>query len=123
MGVILDLLTGIPLNAVYRERIIDFERKMAALELENKELKTKITILEAEITVLETENGNFKSQINQIKSSQKVLYDICPYCQRPEGKVVDIKPHPFLGEAGGIKIFYYECNNCHKKYDREKENF
>lgn len=123
MSRILKLLEEIPLSAVLRERVALFDdelercrARVAALESENKKLQTQNK-------KLQTQNINLKNKINQKESSKKVLYDICPYCNQPEGKVVDIQPHLLLGHTHGVKVFYYECNNCHKKYDREKENY
>jgi regulator of replication initiation timing len=126
MGVILDMLVGIPLNAVYRERVVDFERKMASLETENKELKKENTVLKAKIAILEEENQSLKTENIALKNEQaaqknKALKgDVCPYCQEPKGKLLDIKPHKTLGLIG-IKVRYYECQNCLKKYDKEQK--
>jgi uncharacterized protein with PIN domain len=114
MGVILDFLTGLPLNAVYRERITDFERKMTTLETENRELKAKIIVLEAE-------NTKLKAKLQKIEESKTIQGDVCPYCQQPQGKLLDIRPDKFLGMVG-VKIQYYECQGCGKKYDKEQRH-
>lgn len=42
----------------------------------------------------------------------------CPYCKQPTGNLLEIKPDPVMGDLG-VRRYYYECNNCHKKFDRE----
>jgi hypothetical protein len=113
MGVILDILAGIPLNAVYRERIADFERKMTTLETENRELKAKIIVLEAE-------NAELKTKLQKINDSKTFHKDICPFCQQPNGQLKDIRPHKIFGDHG-VKVFYYKCDGCGREYDKEQE--
>ena len=112
MGVITDILTGVPLNAVLRERLVDKEAYIATLEAENMAFKAKIAVLEAE-------NADFKTKFQKIESDKAVHGDICPYCQQPNGKLLDIKPDAVWGDMG-VKIFYYQCENCGKKYDKEQ---
>ena len=39
MGIITDIIKGLPISAVQKEKIIDLENKLTALEAENKRLK------------------------------------------------------------------------------------
>ncbi len=64
-------------------------------------------------------------RINQLEKRIKAIEeqisgrgDVCPYCHKPAGNLLDIQPDKTLGDVG-LKRGFYECNNCHKKYDRE----
>jgi hypothetical protein len=48
MGILYDMLKGLPLNAVLREKINDVEAKYAALDIENAILKDDIRKLRKE---------------------------------------------------------------------------
>jgi regulator of replication initiation timing len=112
MGEILDMLREIPLSAVLKERLVDKEAEIAAL-------KSKIAILEEENAALKAENAELKTKLQQIESDETVHGDICPYCKQPKAKLLDIKPCSGLGRLG-VKKFYYQCENCGKKYDNVK---
>jgi len=112
MGEILDILSGIPINAVLRERLVDKETEISVLKEENAVLKAKMAVLEAE-------NAKLKTKLQQIESDKTIHGDICPYCQQPKGKLLDIRPHSVFGIVG-LKIQYYKCDECGKKYDKEQ---
>ena len=112
MGIITDILVGIPLNAVLRERLVDKESYIAALESEN-------AVLKAENTALKAKNPEFKAKFQKIESDKTVHKDICPYCRQPKGKLLDIRPDKQFGVLG-LKIQYYKCENCGKEYDKEQ---
>jgi cell division protein FtsB len=63
MGIITEMLKGIPLNSVLRERIVQMESQMAILKEENAALKNQ----NAE---LKTENIKLKQQINKLSHDQ-----------------------------------------------------
>jgi uncharacterized protein with PIN domain len=107
MGVITDILKEIPLSAVLKERLIEQEAKMAALKEEN--------------AVLKAENVELRAKLQNIEQNKTFQGDSCPYCQQPKGKLLDIKPHDTLGVLG-VKVLYYQCENCSKKYDKEQKN-
>lgn len=44
--------------------------------------------------------------------------DVCPYCRRVTGELMDIKPHPYLG-AAGVAVHFYRCTHCGKTYDKQ----
>jgi hypothetical protein len=111
MGIIMDILKDIPLSAVLRERLADQEAKMAVLETENAALKAKVAILEAE-------NVHLRAKLEKMQADQAVHGDVCPYCRQPEGKLLDLVPDAILGDLG-LKIGYYQCAHCGKKYDRQ----
>ena len=110
----MDILKGIPLNAVLREQISTLEKEMATL-------KAKVAILEPENAELKAENAELKAKLQKIESNKTIHGDICPYCQHPNGKLLNIQPHKHFGEMG-LKVYYYQCENCGKKYDRERED-
>ncbi|MFA5252096.1 MAG: hypothetical protein WC454_05885 [Phycisphaerae bacterium] len=112
MGVITDILTGIPLNAVLRERLVDKESYIATLEAENAVLKEKNA-------VLEMENAELKADLQNIESNKTVHGDICPYCQQPKGKLLNILPDSTFGDLG-LNIHYYKCDDCGKEYNKER---
>ena len=56
MGILTDLLQGVPMNAVLREKVATFEDENAAL-------KTEVAILKDERRKLDTENERLKEQI------------------------------------------------------------
>jgi uncharacterized protein with PIN domain len=114
MGVIIDFIKDLPLTAIMRERLIDFERQMAVLEKEN-------AILKAENTILKAQNAELILKIQDYEKSSSVGQDPCPYCQKEKGELIDIVPHPIFGSSG-IKIAHYECTNCRKQYERERDH-
>lgn len=66
-------------------------------------------------------------RIDEIEKRIKTIEDkisgsgeLCPYCQQPAGKLLEIKPHPVTGDLG-VNVYYYECTNCHKKFDRQDD--
>jgi hypothetical protein len=89
MGIIADMLKDIPLTAVLRERLLEQESKMTVLEAENMKLKS--------------ENANLKSKLQEIDANKTVAGDPCPYCQKPMGKVISIKPQADFADMG-LKI-------------------
>jgi predicted Zn-ribbon and HTH transcriptional regulator len=112
MGVITDILKGIPLTAVLKERLAEQEAAMAALKTEN-------TILKAENAVLKAKYADCQTKLQNFEREKTIQGDSCPYCQQPKGKLLDIQPHHIFGETG-VKVYYYQCENCGKKYDKEQ---
>ena len=106
MGVIIDILKGIPLSAVLKERLTQLETDMAVLKSEN--------------AVLKTENANLKAKLQKIESDKAIHGDICPYCQQPKGKLLDIKLDGAFG-CLGVKRHYYQCESCSEKYDKKEK--
>jgi len=111
MGVITDILKGIPLSAVLKERLTQLETEMAVLKSENELLKSNNKILESE-------NTELKAKLQKIESDKSIQGDRCPYCQQPKGKLLDIRPDGHFGVLG-VKRHYYQCENCGKKYDNK----
>ena len=71
MGIITDILKDIPLSAVLRERLIDYEKKMAILEAENATLKTENLTLNNKNSELEILVEKLRQVIQQAKDIQK----------------------------------------------------
>ena len=113
MGIITDILKEVPLSAVYRERLVDQEKKMAVLESENM-------ILKSENKVLKSENTNLRVKLQQIQEKQAVQGDICPYCHQSQGQLMGLTPHKIFGDIG-VKVGFYNCTNCGKQYDKDHE--
>jgi hypothetical protein len=106
VGIILDTLKGIPLNAVLREQLSILEKEMA--------------ILKTKVATLEPENVDLKAKLHKIESDKTVHGDSCPYCQQPKGKLLDIRPDKTFGVVG-VKIRYYKCEGCGKEYDKQQK--
>jgi ribosomal protein L37AE/L43A len=68
-------------------------------------------------TQFELDYNNLKAQLERLHPVQKPA-DTCPFCRRATGDLIDLKPHPEL-EIHGIKIGYYKCSACGKKYDKQ----
>jgi hypothetical protein len=91
--------------------VIDLQAaKLDLLVKENTELSTKASTLEIEV-----------HQLRRLLDDRHPIVqpaDTCLYCRRAAGEIVDIKPHPYFGEAGA-KVGYYKCSYCGKKYDKD----
>ena len=91
--------------------VIDLLEKKSAL------LTEQVSALERENTRLTTEVAQLRQQLQQLQPAQQPA-DTCPYCRRATGQLEDIKPHVHLG-AAGLKVGYYKCSSCGKKYEKE----
>ena len=105
---------------VVKSRILAARDQVNALERDYTKLQVdydKLVKVDAEQkTIIE----DLKAQIAKLQAvDDPSATDLCPYCRRRKGKLVDIKPHKMLGDAG-LKIEYYRCTNCNKEYDREQ---
>ena len=99
---ILDILKEIPLSAVLKERLTEQDKRMSALEAENKILKTENAVLKG-----------------QSITSQSQDLDACPYCNQLAGILQERKRHELFGEAG-VFTHFYQCSNCQKTYEKDK---
>jgi hypothetical protein len=96
MGWISDLLQGIPVNAVLKERVALAEQKFKDLEAQNKALSDKVASLLVE-------NDALKAQVNSYSAKEKASADkptmewgcykfegepglFCPRCYETQGK-------------------------------------
>jgi uncharacterized protein with PIN domain len=104
MGIILDILKEFPLSAVLRERLIEVEKRLA--------------ICGAALEKCMSDKEILHLQIENIKKSEAILGDPCPYCKQRKGELLRLTPHPLFGEVG-VKIGVYKCANCGKEYEKE----
>jgi len=47
--------------------------------------------------------------------------DVCPYCRKPTGNLIEIKPDRLMGDLG-VNIEYYQCGNCGKHYEKKNDS-
>lgn len=85
MGIITDVLAGIPLNAVQRQKIEDQEKRLAELELENKGLRERLNRYEAQ-------------------PGEK-----CPSCRAPLFSLVSNSPSSMFP---GSNNYHFCCSGC-----------
>jgi uncharacterized protein with PIN domain len=98
--------------------VIDLmEKKLMLLEGELEATTRKNTLLEQRISELETSNRQLQEKVQPVDDPSAT--DLCPYCKRRKGKLVEIRPDKTFGELG-VKVEYYKCTNCGKEYDREQ---
>lgn len=104
------LITEHGSSAILREHIAFLKVKMSHLESENASMKDELLVLKQELQV-------FKSKSKQFEIQKPA--DTCPFCRRATGELIDLKPHPELGELYGIQIGQYKCTNCGRKYEKQ----
>src|ERR1017187_10371729 len=103
-------------TAGFSKDVIDLmDKKLSLLTSENAELKKKVSAFEIEVRQL-------RRQLEDFQPVAKPA-DICPYCRRATGQLIEIKPseNPHWG-ALGFKAAYYKCDSCGKSYDRSEEH-
>jgi hypothetical protein len=50
--------------------------------------------------------------------------DLCPYCRKQTGNLLEVKEHPMPGLAvRGVTQGYYKCSSCGRKYDKQVQGF
>lgn len=85
MGFITDLLAGVPINAVLKNKLEELEREMEVLRGENKLLKEKLATL---------------SPTN------------CLRCRTEELVFFEERSSPMFGDDFGVKDRIYRCPSC-----------
>ncbi len=80
MGAIFDMLKGMPINAVLREKLDVLEKKYEALEFENEKIKQENQALKDSLAAFENEdatstdlNGDMVKILQHIASSEQPL--------------------------------------------------
>jgi protein-arginine kinase activator protein McsA len=108
--------------AILRDHVALLKSQMSAKDVETTKLNLLLKQKDAEIDKLNIllkqkhiQTNNFQN----IERDKTVQGDICPYCQQPKGKLLDIRPDKHFGIMG-VKIRYYKCENCGKEYDKEQ---
>lgn len=79
MSLLSEILQGIPLNAVLKEKVELIQRQYADLELENQRLRDQIS-------ALKIENKDLKCEISQLKSQEMRKPTIKWGCYKFEGE-------------------------------------
>lgn len=87
MGMITDIIKGLPLTAIQDEKIKQHEKRLTELEAENKELKERLS--------------KYESQ-----SGEK-----CPMCRKPTLSLTSSKPNQIFGETG-LSDYQFSCPEC-----------
>lgn len=85
MGILTDVLAGLPINAVQRQKLEDQEKRLLELEQESKLLKERLARYEAE--------GGEK----------------CPSCRRPIFELKENSPSPIFP---GLSDYKFSCVGC-----------
>jgi hypothetical protein len=95
---------------ILREHVALLKSQMDALKSEVTELKTIINVKEAE-------RDDYKKQVDQFLKERPA--DICPFCRRATGQLVDIKPASNLTRSrAGVEAYFFKCSSCGKDYDK-----
>ena len=106
---------GANLSAI-KPHLIDLRDHAEAAERKIAELQKRYDEF---VDVHEKEVAQLKQQLPQPKTEQpSVDLDVCPYCRLPKGQLVEIKADKTFGNLG-LRVAFYKCTNCGKKYDRE----
>lgn len=87
MGIITDIIKGLPLTAVQDEKIKQHEKRLVELEAENKELKERLFKYEEQ-------------------PGEK-----CPACRKPTFALTSSKPNADLGDLG-VTDYLFTCSSC-----------
>jgi hypothetical protein len=98
-------------------RIKDQRLSLLADEIKARDLK--LSEAATEIKDLKLRLDKAESLLRKFEIQKPA--DICPFCRRPTGDLVELKPHPDM-EHHGWKVAYYKCSSCGKKYDKNIEH-
>lgn len=93
---ILDLIKEIPLSAVYKERLTDFEKQFSEFQSENMVLKEQISDLQLQLEQSEEHRRTLENQIVEIQSNPLTFDD---------------KTGTFVSSADGLRY----CAKCRSK--------
>jgi chromosome segregation ATPase len=101
-----------PKLATLKEHTQALDNEVSVVKIANEKLQTKIV-------GLETENTDLKAEVAKLQAvDDPAATDMCKYCKRRKGKVINIKKHPVFGNMG-LEIHYYRCTACGQEYERE----
>ncbi len=87
MGIITDIIKGLPITAVQDEKIKQQEKRLIELEAENKELKERL--------------DKYESNPGEL----------CPMCRKPSFALSSNKPNADLGNLG-LTDYSFSCGAC-----------
>ncbi len=99
--------------ALFRDQLSLADKRIVKLELENTNLKQKLTDSESEISQLKKGNEQLKKAIEEHKRPHTKKDHVCPRCHEPNFKLVQNYPHPnpFFAR-GGFIVRHYKCDKC-----------
>ena len=111
-----DLLKGIPLNEVLRERLALAEQKFRDLEDENNKLKDRVAALTAENKTLQGRVAEAQAKEEREKAKPELMYGCyffggdcsklyCVACYETQGKKHPMSPVRHIG---------HQCTVCQK---------
>jgi hypothetical protein len=98
--------------ATLRDHVALFKSQMDAL-------KSEVADLKATLKDIEAERDGLKKQLDRFSIGQPA--DICPFCRRATGQLIDIKPASNLTRTrAGVEAHFFKCSNpdCGKNYDK-----
>jgi len=87
MGILTDIVKGIPINVIQQQKLADQEKRLAQLEAENEELKERLLRYEAA--------GGEK----------------CPQCRKATVSLKSSKPNRIFGDTG-LGDYVFACSDC-----------
>jgi regulator of replication initiation timing len=97
--------------------ILELLKKGATLEAQQKiiELKETVISLQEENFRLRGENLSLRQQLELSEKGER-----CPKCRKGTWNLVESKPHPLFGLAGGLERTY-KCSECGFTENQVKE--
>jgi hypothetical protein len=101
-----------------KEQVTVLKEEKALLKKENAVLKGKVLFLTTQTGELTRQKEDLNLVIERDRKGDEFPGNKCPYCQRPAGALVDIKPHPYFPEAG-LKVGNYQCQHCQRTYEED----
>lgn len=112
---------------ILKERLALATDQFAAIDRKNVELLAQLEDIKLKNGVLDSENRRLHLELQKLttpKTRQQPIRqrpaDMCPFCRHATGELTDIKPHEIHG-MNGLKVGFYQCSECGKKYDHIME--
>jgi len=88
MGILTDIMKGMPLNIIQEQKLKEQEKHLIELEEENNALRERLARYEA-------------------KPGER-----CPMCQKPSFSLKSKRPHAMLPEGSGLDDYLFSCSDC-----------
>ena len=102
--------------AILREKVGLLKEQMVAKDAKIQELNALLNEAQKELRDCQTERDRFTGEQPA---------DICPYCRRPAGQLIDhLSPHNLTIDWAGKEAYIYQCSNpnCRKKYGKPSKS-
>jgi len=109
---ILDLLKEIPLSAVLKEKLTDFEKENISLKKKVSDLETENSVLKGKLEQSENQRRALEKQIMEVQSNTSSGY-VCDHCGSTKLRRTGNRPDPTFGRLG-IKQSVFVCEECGK---------